>query len=412
MTVCQISSLASLILNLFSCFQESDEPPRSLFKSFLEGVAQTLPENIAPQKTIRVLSWTQKSTNYSWFDTENLQSMEKCHEGGYLDPRVTCEFFTEKDRLKEADALLFRGRKIPSEPLPPRIPSQKWIFHEIEPPHKTWLFVNLTHYNGMFNLTSTYSWDSDIPAWSRRTCVRDDHRFKAVEKVNYAAKKRKDVPVAWFVSRCFTQSKREDYVEKLQKHIKVDIYGKCGPKKCGTNVMASWQKDQCERNLLHANNSYKFYLAFENSLCEDYVTEKLWKTLSLDVIVVVMGGVDYNRIMPKDSFIDVRDYPSPKGLAKYLNFLDKNDEAYNQLLRRKISLRCYNQLPLVPLHCAICKKLHDTWRQKSIVHALDVFWSNRRCIWPEHYLQTKRIDDFGFELEKVNASPEDVSKTK
>ena len=54
-------------------------------------------------------------------------------------------------------------------------------------------------------------------------------------------------------------------VVSLQKHLQVDVYGKCGPLSC----------DDCHL-MLHRH--YKFYLAFENSLCKDYVTEKLFKT--------------------------------------------------------------------------------------------------------------------------------------
>ena len=34
---------------------------------------------------------------------------------------------------------------------------------------------------------------------------------------------------------------------------------------------------------------YMFYLSFENSLCDDYVTEKLWGWLKRDIVPVVMG---------------------------------------------------------------------------------------------------------------------------
>ena len=56
--------------------------------------------------------------------------------------------------------------------------------------------------------------------------------------------------------------------KELQKYITVDIYGSCGPLKC-------WG-DQCDDTL---DNDYKFYLAFENSLCYDYITEKFARGL-------------------------------------------------------------------------------------------------------------------------------------
>ncbi len=43
----------------------------------------------------------------------------------------------------------------------------------------------------------------------------------------------------------------------------------------------------CEVSLL---SEYKFYLAFENSFCEDYVSEKFWNALRRSVVPIVMGG--------------------------------------------------------------------------------------------------------------------------
>ncbi len=34
---------------------------------------------------------------------------------------------------------------------------------------------------------------------------------------------------------------------------------------------------------------YKFYLAFENSLCKHYVTEKFWERIPYDMVPIVMG---------------------------------------------------------------------------------------------------------------------------
>ena len=58
-----------------------------------------------------------------------------------------------------------------------------------------------------------------------------------------------------------------EYARELAKYIGVDIYGSCGTKRCPRN------SDQCFDML---NKDYKFYLAFENSNCKDYITEKFY----------------------------------------------------------------------------------------------------------------------------------------
>lgn len=56
---------------------------------------------------------------------------------------------------------------------------------------------------------------------------------------------------------------------------------------------------------------YKYYLAFENSLCRDYVTEKFYKPLLYTTVPVVYGGADYEVAgAPPNSYIDVRKFSS------------------------------------------------------------------------------------------------------
>ena len=141
-------------------------------------------------------------------------------------------------------------------------------------------------------------------------------------------KQSKTKPVAWFASNCNTNSNREKYVQELQKHIDVDIYGKCGPLKCpDKNIMDSRMHTECYEML---QLKYHFYLSFENIFCEDYVTEKVYNILNLWVVPVVMGKADYKNLMPPYSVINIHDFKSPKDLAMYLTELMDSDEKYGK----------------------------------------------------------------------------------
>ncbi len=113
-------------------------------------------------------------------------------------------------------------------------------------------------------------------------------------------------------------SKRENYVEELQKYIQVDIYGKCG----NSNVCPKGEGNGCLRRLA---KQYKFYLAFENGICKEYVTEKFVRTLQYPNIPIVLGGANYSRLSPELSFINVFDFASAKHLADYLLYLDEHN---------------------------------------------------------------------------------------
>ena len=59
--------------------------------------------------------------------------------------------------------------------------------------------------------------------------------------------------------------------------------------------------------------TYPFYFAFENSLCDDYVTEKFYNAFRADMIPVVLNGVNMSRIAPQHSYIDVKEFETVKG---------------------------------------------------------------------------------------------------
>ena len=116
------------------------------------------------------------------------------------------------------------------------------------------------------------------------------------------------------VSHCKTASKREDYVDTLRLHLDITIKGSCY-----TDI----KKDiDAFKDL----DNYFFYLSFENSLCDDYITEKFMNMLKHNIVPVVMGAPkrDYEKIAPPNSFIHVTDFNSTAHLAKYLIHLQNH----------------------------------------------------------------------------------------
>ena len=229
--------------------------------------------------------------------------------------------------------------------------------------------------NGLFNWTMTYRLDSDVVqpyGWVQPTgsfTLRPDNReiklameFAAGRK----SKSKKTKLVAWFVSNCQSQSKREKYANALAKHVQVDVYGDCGSLSCDRDNAAN-----CYGML---DQEYKFYLSFENSYCDDYVTEKLFSILQLEVVPIVFGGANYSAIAPPFSYIDARDFKSAQQLADYLKLLDENDELYNQYFWWKPHYRIRNHIQDLKLSmCGLCSRLHFD-RAVKIYEDMEKWW--------------------------------------
>ncbi|XP_052104016.1 glycoprotein 3-alpha-L-fucosyltransferase A-like isoform X1 [Mytilus californianus] len=248
-----------------------------------------------------------------------------------------------------------------------RTSSEIWIIHTLESPMAANNFKNL---DNMFNWTATYRTDSTIVTPYAKWISFKDHISSDLSKINYAEHKTKKV--AMFVSNCHTSNDRLVYAEELSKHIQVDIYGDCGNLSCSKN-----DNKHCMQIL---RKDYKFYLAFENSNCRDYITEKFYmNALGNNVLPVVMGAHpdDYKRSAPHHSYIHVEDFQSPKHLAEYLHTLDKNDQLYNQYFKWKGTGTFID----TKFWCRLCAMLNDPYKPNLIVSELDRWWrSERTCI--------------------------------
>lgn len=114
--------------------------------------------------------------------------------------------------------------------------------------------------------------------------------------------------------------------------IPVDVYGYCTDNK----TLKIAQIHLSEIELL---SKYKFYLAFENSRCPEYVTEKIYKIINFDTLdnspaPIVMGPKKswHEKNLPLMSFIHVDDFSSPEALAYYLDHLNSNSNSYLKFL--------------------------------------------------------------------------------
>ncbi|ELU03217.1 hypothetical protein CAPTEDRAFT_120726 [Capitella teleta] len=298
----------------------------------------------------------------------------------------------EIDTAKKAHAILFHPRLMKKtrrefRGLPPyRDHQQKWIFYESEVPTNVWGniggSVDKTYeFWTMFNLTATITSDSDIPLHHFHMKCQPKADFRQRGE-NYASGKSK--MAAWFVSHCVTSSQREVYVNELKNYIDVDIFGECGNNTtCNRKQSHIFNHKVCMYDLI--DRDYWFYLSFENAFCDEYVTEKFHSVVrKANVIPVVLGAADYANILPKGSYIDVRDFGSVKELADFLIQLTKDPERYNSYIEKTHAHDC--RFPRLSFECNLCEYLHNHRRETHVIYDAQSFWSvEQRCVSPKEF---------------------------
>ncbi|XP_025042558.2 3-galactosyl-N-acetylglucosaminide 4-alpha-L-fucosyltransferase FUT3-like isoform X2 [Pelodiscus sinensis] len=320
---------------LFAYIRISKDPgpgPQAGQPSALIAQPANNPTTPQPASELTILLWT-------WPFHQRVE-LRKCSE---LLGIPDCHITANRSWYLKADAVIVHHWDANSSPkaLPqdPRPRSQRWIWFSLESPS---LSPHLGIMDNLFNLTMSYRRDSDIfTPYGGLEVLSQPQNFSIPAKSKL---------VAWAVSNWNPASRRVQYYEELKKYIHVDIYGR--------NHMPLPRDKQ-----LSTLSQYKFYLAFENAVHEDYITEKLWSNALRSWAVPVVCGPpreNYERFLPSDAFIHINDFPSAQGLAQYLQELDKDPVRYERYFQWRTWLQL-SEGPFWAVHfCKACRVLQMT----------------------------------------------------
>nr|XP_056704567.1 alpha-(1,3)-fucosyltransferase 10 [Euleptes europaea] len=242
-------------------------------------------------------------------------------------------------------AFLFYGTDFSIDALPlPRKAHHDWaLFHEESPKNNYKLFQRpaIT----LFNYTATFSRHSHLPLTTQYL-----ESIEALKSLRYMiplqeknSLRKRLAPLVYVQSDCDPPSDRDTYVRELMTHIEVDSYGAC----LHNRDLPEHLKNPAfmdSDNFYKILAQYKFVLAFENAVCEDYLTEKLWRPLKLGVVPVYYGSPSITDWLPSNkSAILVAGFAHPKELAGYIKALDADDKEYESYLEWKLTGRISNE---------------------------------------------------------------------
>ncbi|UJR27299.1 hypothetical protein I4U23_008594 [Adineta vaga] len=299
-----------------------------------------------------------------------------------------CDITSDKTFFSDADAVVYHARDPidREEAKKNRHQRQRFVFALWESPAHT---DSLKSYNSFYNWTMTYRFTSHIVAsyYSNTYLHKSSDYYQFLLRENATRglpwtfgqldhqpsdeilAEKKLGTVAALISNQGGSSRRLYYIKYLKRYIDVTVYGKHSVP-CPKDV-------DCVEFIA---KNYYFYLSFENSLCQDYTTEKFFRMLHYTIVPVVLGLSNYSYFIPSSGFIDVNNFEGVAPLAQYMREVRQDKEKYLSYFSWKKDY-VWNKNTFFTPFCDLCLRLHlDS--QPNVIEDIDAWWHENTCQKP------------------------------
>ena len=313
-----------------------------------------------------------------------------------------CLVTFDKSKAYDADFIIFRSLT-PSfyynEYKKFRPIYQQWVFFETEAP----FYGNQVEtIEGLHNLTITYKRSSDITL--PYGTYRKRNTFENFSKnVLVDLWKQKIYDALWLVSNC-KPIIRKRFASQLSKYINLHIGGACAEdfQSIGAKKVKIISKSEISK--------YKFYLAFENSFCDEYISDKYWiNAIAHGSVPVVLGGANYSELAIPGSFINANQFHDIESLGNYLKKVGSDEQFYLKYLEWTSSYEYVKTSDEGWPHmsnwlCVLCEIVNNgTYPYK--VYNISAYWnSNTDCHGKDHHAKMMLFRE-AFKKSKLNKDP-------
>ncbi|XP_068601849.1 alpha-(1,3)-fucosyltransferase 4-like [Brachionichthys hirsutus] len=293
-----------------------------------------------------------------------------------------CTITDDWSAYSQADAVIIHHREVGTGaadlPTEPRPRAQKWIWLNYESPAHT---PGLWRMEGVFNLTMTYRTDSDIflpygylvPLARTREALQNS--LARPLRVPPRARLLRPRLLAWVISNWSESHARVSFYYQLRQHVQVDVFGRAGRPVPRDGDGGGGSGSGSVVRLL---GRYQFYLALENSQHTDYVTEKLWNAVLAGAVPVVLGPSrrNYERFLPPEAFIHADDFPTARGLARYLLLLWRDPARLSRHLEWRRGYGAHQPAFWAEHYCASCRAVRRTRTRSDVVTDLSRWFNS------------------------------------
>lgn len=122
-----------------------------------------------------------------------------------------------------------------------------------------------------------------------------------------------------------------------------DIFGIGWPDSARLGESRGGEKGEWHDAKLPIMDEYGFVLAMENTLLENYVTEKIWDAVQCNALPLYYGNDWIYSEFPRDSFLDVRNFSYASDLISFMGALPPKEKARRNALCRGVYERLFNK---------------------------------------------------------------------
>ena len=202
-----------------------------------------------------------------------------------------------------------------------KIPQKKLIFFSWEPPTvdpRSWepKLLNLFH--------KVYTWDDSLVDNKRFFKFHLPYMAKRLDElVPYEERKFLTLIASRMQSKHPNDlyAEREKLIRFFEAHpeFEFDLYGRFWEKR----EFSCWRGTIPDK--MAVLKQYRFAIAYENCYKEGYITEKLWDCLAAGVVPIYWGASNIEEVLPKDCFLDRRQFKDDLELVTFLEKMSKEE---------------------------------------------------------------------------------------